>query len=116
MNYTTAGFCNDGVSLEKQQQVKTIIEAFDFEKVSKVMKSLDWRWHGDTESPSYGKLVNVATEMLLNVYTEAVRAYNRPVIEMSSGGFSAVARRFDSEIYLELSFVVSSLDIRELID
>lgn len=115
MNYTTSGFCNDGVPLEKQEQIKAIIEYFDFERVHKVMHSLDWKIYGDLDLPSYGRLVNLASDLLHQAYSEAVRAYNTPVVEIATNGFCAIARRFDSDIYLELSFVVTSADIRDLI-
>lgn len=114
MNYTTAGFCNDGTSLDKEQQIITITNNFDFDKVYKVMQALDWKWFDSDEVPTHGRLVNTSSDLLRSCYSEAVRAYGQQYTLMSTGGFTAIARRFESEIYLELSFTVSSVDMRDL--
>ena len=100
--------------LGKEEQVKTIIDNFDFEKVQKTMKALKWTWYDSDETPSYGRLVNTATDLLLSAYSEAVRSYGMQTTTLATGGFCVTTRRFESDIYLELTFQVTSTDMRDL--
>jgi hypothetical protein len=100
----------------KENQVNLIVENFDYEKVSKTMKALDWKYFDSSETPTVGRLVMVSIDLLNSAYSEAVRSYSQPYVTISSGGFVATARRFDEDIILELAFNVASIDVRELVD
>jgi hypothetical protein len=90
-----------------EQDIKYIIDNFDWEKVHRVMKFLNWRWGTATDGmvPSIGRLVLEGKRLL-----EELMASDKDVKSIETGGF--VARRWDWEedgesgVHYELEFVV----------
>jgi len=64
-------------------KVVEIIKNFDFEKVRKVMVTLEWYWNGEIQAPSVGDLMLTAQRLL----TEVVEKEDD--WSMSTGGFLA---------------------------
>lgn len=88
----------------KALKINYIIDHFDFERVQKTMKALDWVWqHIDdpddqsTRIPSVDRMKLVATRLLLNAANEKERVFG-------TGGFQA--ERYDDD-ELELSFILT---------
>ena len=44
--------------------INEILDEFDFEKVHRTMKALDWTWYGSDGVPSIGDLRRAARELL----------------------------------------------------
>lgn len=82
-------------------QVKYILENFDFEKVHKVMKCLDWHWFSCEGVPNTYRLIKAAEEMLMDTNTDG--------FSRSSGGFRT--EKVDGILYL--SFVVEDWEGHE---
>ena len=86
-----------------QEQIDEIMDCFDFEKVAKAMKALDWSWgFSDNASPSVPELRQRARELLRS-------AVDRKAI-MATGGFVASYKSWDDGDSLELVFQVDSWD------
>lgn len=89
-------------------QILEIIDAFDFEKVHRVMELLDWKWsirkseNGkfEEEVPSLAKLIIQANNLLRRVAEEE----NPNGTTVSTGGFEAIK---DDEGNLGLRFVIA---------
>jgi hypothetical protein len=97
--------------MTKQELINDIISNFDWEKVSKVMKSLDWKWFSsrtENQVPSIGEMLIVVTDLLNRSYDGLVRKYHDKTYGIATGGFEATAHRTNNgEIWLQLSFVAS---------
>lgn len=98
--------------LTKEETVEKVIQNFDFDKVHRVMKSMNWGWW-DTSTedgvPSIGHVVLQAKRLLDQVYNKVSAGENNYFI--STGGFEATARKYEyGEIVLELKFVVTSFN------
>jgi hypothetical protein len=87
-----------------KEQIKEILEEFDFNRVEDVMTFLDWKW-GD-EVPSTGTIVVKAFNLLEEVYEKCEK--HKQEIIVSSGGFRAAAYCYQERIHLSLDFVLTS--------
>jgi len=65
--------------------IEDIVENFDYEKVHKVMKFLNWTWLDNPESPSVGKMVLETSKELKDSYNKCVE--NKSNYFCKSGGF-----------------------------
>jgi hypothetical protein len=79
-------------------QIEEILDWFDFEKVHKVMESLDWKWFSIASVPQIPHLRQKARSLLQHVANE------EPDCTTATGGFVA---RHDKYGRLSLSFVVA---------
>lgn len=52
------------LSKEMRELIEEITDEFDFEKVHRTMKALDWKWSGCDDVPSIGDLRRQARELL----------------------------------------------------
>lgn len=54
----------------KEQMIDDVLSDFEFEKVYRVMKELDWKWYdeGDVHVPSIYTLIKQAKELLSEAY------------------------------------------------
>lgn len=77
-----------------QEKVEEILNGFDFVKVQKVMKFLDWKYCGDDEVPSIYELIKVAKDVL----ETAIKHADGHAGYCSCGGFYATC--FGTEIHL----------------
>lgn len=83
---------------EKARLVKDVIDNFDFKKVNKVMKALDWTWRG--KKPTIKEMISQAEELLYHVLnTDGCTSYG-------TGGFTAY--RYENEISLVFAVENSS--------
>ena len=93
------------------EYVNEILDNFDFKKVRKTMKKLDWTWVNiNTNEPYYpttDQLHNEASRLLNNT-ANALRTMNE--YTTGCGGFEVRGGRFGYKIYLKLSFVVEAWD------
>lgn len=94
----------------KKELIDEIIFNFDFEKVEKVMKALDWEWF-QVGIPSQVQAADQAARLLGEAYDDAKE--NGNIITMGTGGFGATAHPIGKEIYLELKFIVTQWDTYE---
>lgn len=100
-------------SLTLQETIDKVIFNFDFDKVMKVMKALDWKWHDSvTEDgvPSTGEVVSLARRLLEDVVAPVKMGFNDHY-SIATGGFTATANRYeDGEILITLQFVVTDFN------
>lgn len=93
--------------INKDKAIKYIIENFNWDKAHKVMKFLDWKWLGEDESPSHGKLMLHASKLLNDTYDKALENKGETVSIMT-GGLKATAQRDEEGIYrLNLEFILT---------
>ena len=83
----------------KEQQIKEIVDNFDWAKVHKVMEALNWTWRDSEDIPTIGELVTNASQLMSDVWDKQGKAFS-----ISSGGFVAT---FDDGC-LGLTFEVES--------
>ena len=92
------------------------MDNFDFRKVHRVMKMLNWKWaHSDNGVPKEYELRNHAREDLNRVLAAVMNGHDE--YEVSCGGFEAYARRWNRQemqgepcIQLTLKFVLTDWD------
>lgn len=89
-----------------EKMIADTLESFDFDKVHKVMKMLNWKWvsneiGGDEAIPSTYRLIKRAEELLRKVATVA---NNKETAISGCGGFVAEM----SDGILSLSFILES--------
>jgi hypothetical protein len=83
--------------------IEDILKNFDFERVNKCMKVLDWGWFNtDGTIPSKYELESTARVLLQRVIKERLK-------QLATGGFEVIY--YKKEKILELKFVVESYDI-----
>ena len=80
------------------QLVPGVLDAFDFERVAKAMTALDWKYAGETTTPTPQRLRQMAQGLLQQVVEDDTAS------ESSSGGFRAWA--FGGNLYLQ--FVIET--------
>lgn len=103
------------VELKLMKEIDHITEMFDFEKVHKVMKFLNWRWYfredkNDPFSEATQRVPKIS-EMIFEAKEKLIRAGNlaydnEEKYTVSSGGFiaSAYYDKEEGEWYLDLIF------------
>tara|TARA_R110000822_G_scaffold137410_1_gene274931 strand:- start:2411 stop:2704 length:294 start_codon:yes stop_codon:yes gene_type:complete len=87
------------------ETIENILDEFDFHRVQKVMKALDWRWYGTEDVfPSVADLRRQARSLLEDVYHHS----DTTCITMGCGGFEATRLMGVGDLnkYLSLKFVV----------
>ena len=89
-----------------RQQI-SIMERFDFERVHKCMKALNWKWRG--EEPTIDDL-KVKAEVLLTTATNRIHDefFNQEGtwFSVSTGGFKASMHMIGGDWRLMLEFIV----------
>lgn len=98
--------------IDKQKAIDDIIENFNWEKVHKAMKALEWTWHdSEGETPTIGALFKCAVGLLHDAYDRAERF--KADCTAGTGGFYARAFVDDETkevIELRLAFEVCNWD------
>lgn len=98
--------------IDKQKAINDIVENFNWEKVHKAMKALEWNWHdSEGETPSIGALFNCAIGLLHDAYDGAEK--DKTNYTYATGGFYARAFVDDETkevTQLRLSFEVCNWD------
>lgn len=91
--------------------IENILENFDFEKVRKTMKLLNWTWYDSDEIPTTYRLIESAREHLESAYNLSLE-HNKTCFS-TSGGFKAISYVDEEGWYcLELMFVLTEWDSR----
>lgn len=87
--------------MNKQKQIDTIMNSFNFKNVHKVMTVLDWTWATTGSVPSVEQLKESANRLLNRLDEKEGTNY------IATGGFKASKRKneFDQNYY-ELEFIV----------
>ena len=78
--------------------VPAVLDAFDFNRVAKAMAALDWKYAGDSVTPTTEQLRKMAEGLILSAVEDDSSS------ESSSGGFRAWA--FGENLYLQ--FVIET--------
>lgn len=88
--------------MNDEEIIEDILDEFDFYKVQKAMKLLEWTWAGQGY-PTIGEMRKTARGLLKDLI---------PLEEggAGTGGFLARKRTFEGEPFYELSFVLTSWD------
>lgn len=96
--------------ITEEQTIEKIIANFDFEKVQKIMKCLDWQYWESEETPSIERLKETAIYNLKSCCNTLNKKGKRKT-GCYTGGFVATARKYkDGELCLELSFQIDSFN------
>lgn len=93
----------NNVKTDWQDDIDSILDEFNFEKVHQTMQALDWHWIGNPDIPTIGELRREARKRL----KEAIESYKKHPEQggrFNCGGFEATAY---PDGYLRLAFVVS---------
>ncbi len=80
--------------------VDLVLQEFDFDKVHKAMKALDWKWNSCNGVPSKQNLKDTARSLLTDLL-------NSDYTEVGTGGFTAVRHSFKE---VELRFCIDDVD------
>lgn len=98
------------------QQVNEILCTFDFEKVHKVMKFLNWKWASsrtEDQIPSLGELVLKAQELIYSSLAEISTQSTEDYFVMTGGFKVTIIRCYDGYLIIELMFVLEDISNRE---
>jgi hypothetical protein len=95
--------------MNTKEKIDYLIKHFDFKKVHKVMKFLNWEYYGSKGVPSISTLEETARKLLRDV------AKNKHGHWIESGGFRAFKHNYKegnlkSETIYGLQFIVASYD------
>ena len=94
--------------ITEEQTIEKIIENFDFEKVQKIMKHLNWIYWDSKDTPSIERLKETAISNL-EICCNALNKKRKKRAVCCACGFVATARKYkDGELCLELSFQITS--------
>lgn len=97
--------------ITEEQTIEKIIANFDFEKVQKIMKCLDWQYWDSEETPSIERLKETAIYNLKSCCNTLNIKQGKKKAVSETGGFVATARKYkDGELCLELSFQIASFN------
>ena len=90
----------------EQNDIETILDEFDFERVQHAMIALDWTWATSAGVPTIGEMRKCA-RMLLNYAKNANP--DEPDYMTATGGFHVSRNLYpgDAKRYYSLSFVVN---------
>ena len=99
---------------EKNKLVNEVIEDFDFDKVHRVMVSLDWRWtieNGERTVPSSYRMMKTANRLL----RDCAQYYgNKEFHTCGAGGF--MASLDNGTLALQFILTESTSDYRDYIN
>lgn len=94
-----------------RDEIDSILDCFDFAKVSEVMTALDWTWWDTDGVPEIWDLRKMARERLKSAVKGLISSGEKRYYS-ACGGFFAEAEieEGNPKIYMKLSFVVSDWD------
>jgi hypothetical protein len=104
--------------MTKTSMIAEIMEEFDFEKVQKAMRALNWTWRGSDQSPTVPELQETAEDLLISAIDGIQKErYMEPDVSYyaGTGGFEATAALgMDRKLcHLSLKFIVSEWDVNK---
>ena len=100
------------ITPEIQNEIDTIMDWFDFEKVHTVMTALDWKWaQTGNEVPLPGEIRQFARKLIWDCISGMLHN-QKSEYTVQCGGFSVRTYKelYEEKIYIELAFVVTSWD------
>lgn len=94
----------------KDQQIQTILEQTNFERIHTAMQALNWRWANcPTDIPTIEYMKQYAQHILERVW-DSPEDENYQIYESGSGGFMAYKFVVNGYRMLSLKFVLSGWD------
>ena len=94
--------------IEKDKSIQQIISDFDFIKVKRVMRLMNWSWFGSAEQyPSVDELKAAAVKRLSECW-DGVITIQSQTFSSESGGFCARAIQNSEGVYMTLAFSIES--------
>jgi hypothetical protein len=92
-----------------EEVINEIMDYFNFEKVGKTMKALNWEWR-DNGVPDIYEIKRFARQIMKECYEYSLK--DKESKRLSSGGFY-VFSEFEDGIFtgIELSFILESFDV-----
>ena len=93
------------MNIESEKNLMLCLVYYDFERVHKVMETLNWTWASSGGVPSVDELKEQAVDLLIKCFQQSEK--NKEDCIMATGGFEAYSYyKEDSEIDFELKFVI----------
>ena len=95
-----------------QNEIDTVMDWFDFEKVHNVMTALDWKWaKTGKEVPLIGEIRGFARGLMRDCVHGMIHNHKSEYM-VQCGGFSVRTYKelYEEKVYIELAFVVTSWD------
>ena len=91
-------------------QLEDIIRSFDFGRVHRVMKDMNWRWATTEDGgvPTIQELQDTARSLMFGATWDYESKPNQPWTFRATGGLKALVLCSDEGPFLELSFEVES--------
>lgn len=99
--------------------INEVLAHFDFEKVHRVMKALNWKWFDTADVPTIAELKESAEQRLYDAIKQAIDPKNTEHHNTgwisASGGFKATAwKKEDGTLaMIQLEFVVTDWDAED---
>ena len=100
---------------KRQRMIAEILNEFNFKRVHRAMRALDWRWGFDAKTPSIDELRDSARERMESAMDGCLKSDD--VTEgipymSSSGGLKATAYKdsYGQIDHLELEFILTEWD------
>lgn len=98
------------ITLTPEQTIEKLLDNFDFKKVHKVMKLLNWNYWDSSDIPDIEIVRKCAKQSLLQALHISNRTMKKKAT-VSSGGFTATTRKYkDGEIVFSLDFRVTEFN------
>ena len=93
------------MNIESEKNLMLCLVYYDFERVHKVMETLNWTWASSGGVPSVDVLKEQAVDLLIKCFQQSEK--NKEDCIMATGGFEASSYyKEDGEIDFELKFVI----------
>lgn len=95
----------------REEIISEIINDFDFDKVEKVMKFLNWHYYTG-RVPTVYELIKVSTELLHDAF-DGLCLHDTRTYSVKSGGFEASMRKVENGVEEGLSFILTDYDVHK---
>ena len=93
------------MNIESEKNLMFCLVYYDFERVHKVMETLNWTWASSDGVPSVEELKEQAVDLLIKCFQQSEK--NKKDCLVATGGFEACSYyKEDGEIDFELKFVI----------
>lgn len=100
------------ITPEIQNEINTIMDWFDFERVHTVMTALDWKWfNSGNHVPLIGEIRGFARDLIRDCVDGMIHN-QKAEYSIKCGGFSVRTYKelYDEKVYIELTFEVATWD------
>ena len=96
--------------INKKSIKKELIASLDFDKIHKIMKTLNWNWIPDNKIPTHSKLVLQAEELIDEVLDALENGKEEYVV--ATGGFEVIGSK--KENYISIRFIAEEWNVYDL--